>query len=526
MGRWQCVILLCLLSAAGFALAQDNETGLSFARKAISFDHPLAGAGEALRVFGTDTDALIVRTRNNEANHYIHLFSAQSLLSDQPEPTQTVSVPKNAIFYTLGEMPDGTQEKLLIFTEKGISAYNPQTNAFAPLVNTRSLFRQGTDLRFQRSGFAQDINDDQRFDLLVQDFDGLNIFLQRPDGSFSEPLLIPVEPELRLTGAFSNDNISDTEFSAPAARTPTFKIFPSYIADATGDEKSDLIFLVGRELKIFKQISPYRFSTEPSTISFPFKVRGNTWRDEILSAEQNTDQSSFDETTVYRVLDMNADGALDVVTVSNQASGLLDRNQVFHIYFGTITGEKLSYRSAPDQVFDFGGIGGVGFRDVNNDTHKDFVVTSTALNIGKIISFLINRKITTRTRYYLDDGSGTFTEAKAFRRNRTFKLDLSKGQTLAPPFDYADFDGDGALDLMETSSNGRMQFLAGGASDTFDRKLGEIRDDFPNEGWLVSTQDINNDGKADIVVRYNQFGLDGIETSNRLVLHLSEDTRD
>ena len=519
LGKWLGLAVCWALTAQPSVATED---GLVFARKAISFEAPPIAAGEALRVFSPEQDSLIVLTRDTEANHIIHLISADSLSSASPAPTQSVAVPKNAIFYALGEMPDGEQEKLLIFTEKGISAYNPLTNQFNPLVDTRSLFRQGTDLRFQRAGFARDVNDDSRFDLIVQDFDGLKLFYQRPDGSFSDPILIPVEPELRLTGAYSNDNISDTALTAPVTRTPTFNIFPSYISDATGDGKSDISFLVGREFQIFSQTSDGTHTTQPVVTPFPFEVRGNSWRDEVLSQEQNSDQSKFHEVTIYRILDLNSDGALDVVTVENLASGALDRDQILNVYSGHYTAGKLAYDAAPNSKIELNGIGGAGFRDINDDGLSDVVTTTANISIGKIISFLVNRRVSMRTSFFMNSNEGDFSEDRDYRRNRSIRFDLSKGQTLSPPFGYADFDGDGGLDLMEADSRGRLKLLAGGAGESFTREIDELKDTFPNEGWLVETEDINNDDKADIIVRYNQFGLDGDELATQLIVYLSQ----
>lgn len=513
-----------MLGASALAMATiagASGQDLQFDRKTLRFDAPVTGAGEALRIFDATSDTLIVRTRDSDANHRFELFAAEALTADTPPVTQSVAVPKNALFYALGEMPEGEQEDLLIFTERGISVYDPTSNQFVSLVETRSLFRQGTDLRFQRSGFAQDLNDDERFDLLIQDFDGLKVFLQSADGRFAEPLLIPVEPELRLTGVFSNDNISDTEFAAPVAQTPTFNIFPSYIADATGDGQSDISFFIGQELEVFARTGPENFAIEPATVTFPFEVRGNRWRDQILSSEKNTDQRNFREVTVYRILDLNGDDALDVITVNNQASGIFDRSQTFHTYFGTITNGTLSYKATPDHTLDVKGIGGVGFRDVNNDGLRDFVVTFTKISIGKIISFLINRKVTTQTRVYLGRSDEGFSEDEDFRRSRSIRINLSSGETVTPPFGYADFNGDEAIDLMEANSKGRMKFLAGGKDENFKRELGEIRETFPNDGSLVKAEDINGDGRADLIVRYNPFGLDGEDKARELVLLVS-----
>ena len=244
---------------------------VTFSSKAISFQDPVWGAGDTIRLLDPAEETLIVRTRDAAANHTLHLFDPDALNRQAPVPTQSVDVPKSAIFFGLGEMPAGEREALLIFTHEGILAYQPATNAFELLIETRSLFRQGTDLRFQRSGFARDLNDDDRYDLLVQGFDGLKVFYQQADGSFSAPRSRPDRAGNAPNGHILHDNVSDTAFTEPLARTPTFRIFPSYIADGTGDGRSDLAFQIGRQLVIFTQKPDGTLSTEPVYAPFPSK---------------------------------------------------------------------------------------------------------------------------------------------------------------------------------------------------------------------------------------------------------------
>jgi len=75
---------------------------------------------------------------------------------------------------------------------------------------------------------------------------------------------------------------------------------------------------------------------------------------------------------------------------------------------------------------------------------------------------------------------------------------------------------------MGTNSKGRMQIFLGGKDEPFEKTIAEIKDDFPHEGALVVTEDINNDNKADIIVPYSPIGFDGEEKKTEVVLHLSK----
>jgi len=506
------------------AYGQEATQSLSFIKAELNFENPVVGPSGVLRVLKSDSDSLIVHTRDDASRNIIHLYNRTGLSEGQNNPDHSISIPRNAIFYSHGEMPDGVQEKFLILTEKGVDQYDPVAQKFITVVESPSIFRQGVDFLFARSGFAQDLNDDERFDLLIPDFDGMRVFMQNASGGFAEPFVLPVQPEMRLTRAFSNDNVSDTEFSIPAARTPTFKVFPSYVFDATGDQKSDIVFIVGRQFHIFEQQggSETSFALQPKIVEFAFQARGNRWQDDILAGERNVDQSNFSDTTLYRLVDLDEDDIMDVVTVTNKATGLLDRAQDFFVYYGSTQNGLIHYNAEPDYTYSLEGVGGVGFRDVNNDGRRDFVVTTVKLSLGKIISFLVSRKVKTSIKVFLNSEDGKFIEEKSFRRNVSIGVNLSRGQTENPPIEYSDFDGDGALDLLIGDRGKDVDILSYKSGEGFDEKIANLAAQFPTEGYLLDAYDVNEDEKSDVVIRYSRFGLDGEAAKRKMVLFLSK----
>ncbi|MEM8771915.1 MAG: hypothetical protein AAGD92_09735 [Pseudomonadota bacterium] len=513
-------IAVCAAMGGGLSVASAEE--LSFRKIELSVSAPVFENVSAMHLRQTRARDLLIHVRNDAREHFFEVYNSESLMSDAPQAPKTIKIPRNAIYYALGETPSDERDALLILTETGIEKYDVGADAFVPLIASRSIFRQGIDFRFILSGFARDLNDDGRYDLMVPDFDGMKVYIQKDGGGFREPILLPVEPEMRLTGQYSNDNISDTELAPPAPTTPAFSVFPSHLFDATGDGRSDIVFNVGVDLVIFAQTEDGAFDTKPRISTMPFDVRGNRWVDEIAANESNADQSRFRDITVYRIVDLDADDIAEVVTVENKASGVFDREQTFSIYKGQIRDGLVTYDRTPEHAYALEGVGGVGFRDIDNNGRFDLAVTSLKLNIGKVISVLLTRKLKIHTRFYFDEPDGGFSERHDFRRSTQIGVDLSRGLTNNPALVYADFDGDEGLDLLANADENELIVLRGGAQEPFETELASLDVVLPSDGSLVDALAINNDAREDIVVRYSRLGLDGAERRNRLVLFLSE----
>ena len=511
-----------MLAAAAFALtpARAQDAGAPFRKVEITLSAPVFEHVAAMRMGAAAS--LVVHVRGEDRRHAFEVFDAAQLATPGPTPALRIDVPRNALFFSIGEQTDDADDDLLILTETGVHRYDRARGAFQPLVETRSIFRQGVDFRFVRSGFARDLNGDERYDLIVPDFDGTRVFIQSADGTFSDPVLLPVEPEMRMTGRFSNDNISDTELAPPAPTTPAFFVFPLYLFDATGDGRQDIVYNIGIEMRTFAQTATGSFETTAQTARFPFDVRGNRWIDQLAADERNVDQSRFRDITVYRILDLDDDDIAEVITVENKANGVFDREQDFAIYKGRVVNGQLGYGAAPDFTYALEGVGGVGFRDLDNDGRLDLAVTSLKLNIGKVISMLVTRRLKTQTRIFLNHADDSFRDQSDFERATLVGIDLSRGITNNPTLAYADFSGDGLIDLLGADGEDTLILLKTTDAALFDEKIAELKTTLPADGALVHALDINDDERADIAVRYSRLGLDGEDARARLVLFLSQ----
>ena len=127
-----------------------------------------------------------------------------------------------------------------------------------------------------------------------------------------------------------------------------------------------------------------------------------------------------------------------------------------------------------------------------------------------------------RTTVQLDNGAGGYVKNENYNRSHSIGIDLSKGLTRNPPLVYADFDGDDAIDLLLGKNGEELQLLRGDKNAPFENLLTTIKADLPSEGQLVSSLEINDDGRADIVLRYSRFGFDGEEAKKKLIVFLSQ----
>ena len=98
-------------------------------------------------------------------------------------------------------------------------------------------------------------------------------------------------------------------------------------------------------------------------------------------------------------------------------------------------------------------------------------------------------------------------------------FNLSSGQVDIPAVVVDDFDGDGRQDLIVQTKPDRLSFYAGESSnELFAKKPSFIDVDLPRNGELVEAGDINDDGRADLIVRYNESDAAGMANKVRLMI--------
>jgi Bacterial Ig-like domain (group 3)/FG-GAP-like repeat len=277
-----------------------------------------------------------------------------------------------------------------------------------------------------------DLNGDGHADLLYRDVGPLpKIQLGNGDGTF-EAAYSPNVP----------------------AGSGTFGAF--VVADVNHDGKLDLIASFGQGLT--------------SNVGVMLGNGDGTFQPPILSPGESSNTSYVDFTAGAAVVDVNGDGAVDLIAADPST-------RTITIYFGDNTGHFLLQST----TFDGGAPNAIYVGDLNGDGHPDFV--SHGL-YGADASV------------YINNGNGTFTPGAVYSTRYIGTLVL------------ADMNHDGRLDMVTTDSDNGVEILAGNGNGTFSTTSIGGASYVGLVPGSVAVNDVNGDGILDIIVSsHNGIGI-------------------
>ena len=191
-------------------------------------------------------------------------------------------------------------------------------------------------------------------------------------------------------------------------------------------------------------------------------------------------------------------------------------------YDKTIDGEQIGYFNDEDALLASTGLQyGLIATDIDGDGRKDLLVRKVRMSFGRVIRALLSGSVPLQLHFYRMTDDDTFAEEANYVTKTNVEFSVSSGQVDIPAIQVADFDADGLQDLMMQTDPNELSFQSGvRSSDLFAENAIQLSVALPRNGDLVSTEDINSDGRADLVIRYNES--DGEERSRTVRLMLSQ----
>ncbi len=177
-------------------------------------------------------------------------------------------------------------------------------------------------------------------------------------------------------------------------------------------------------------------------------------------------------------------------------------------------GEKLEYSESPStSIHVDGSTAGSKFEDLDGDDRSDAMIASLDIGIRQIIGALLTGSIKMDVNFYTMTANSTYPAEANLSQDAQIDFSLSSGAAGGPVIQLADFNGDGLEDLLTKSSAKYLRLYLGNKSSRIFEKHGEkIPANLPIDGAMVTDDDINNDGKADIVLRYGRQDDDGMQS--------------
>lgn len=494
--RILCAALLSAAFSAGAAQPEFSEivieTGFQVEQPVLSASL-LEDGGRQIVLAGHDQ-----QHRQRLSVHAIEAGSAPPILSMTP--------PANLIAYDVGRL--GERDALYFIEPGRIIRYDFAARSFDVVTDIKTIYGQERTGEIAPIDFIRDVNDDERDDIVVADTAGYRVRLQRTDGSLGEEILLQESSSMTVSGGIVS-----------------FESRPLVSGDMNFDNLPDLAVWRGNSLRVYPQMPDDKFQGQPDVVPLGLDLLSETELRlrQLQTGRGAVDQSGLTVKRVFSIGDLNGDEVPDVLTEATLSEGVFDKRNEFRVHLGQSEGNKLVYRDQEDALLASEGLQfGLVDTDIDGDGKKDLVVRKVRLSFGRVIRALLSGNVSLQLQFFRMTDDDDYPESANYVAKTNVRFSITSGQVDIPAIKTADFDGDGLQDLMIQTDSDRLSFYHGVSTGRlFDKDAEQLDVDLPRNGALVVAEDIDDNGRADLIIRYNLS--DGAESASTVRLLLARD---
>lgn len=408
--------------------------------------------------------------------------------------------------FDISEYKDGHQQKIFFMSHNQAMVYQPPSGAnkgnIKMLGNIQSLFLNENPQFIVESDFLIELDDSGNSHIISHHFTGVNIY--GLDGNFSQQTQLNIKPQI----AMENDAVEFTKRKL-------------WVFDVNFDNKQDVITVGDGELIVHAQNDESNeFSIHK--IKLNDSISGVNWWDKRDASGNSLDQTNLVYRSLEEIRDVNGDGIIDLIVKYTQSSGVLDRANNFEVFFGKNRNGKLIFDDKANTVVTGEGtLTGLRLLDINNDNKLEVVLSGFDIGISQIIGALMSGSIDQDVYLYQLDNQLTFSEDADVEKEVELNFSIASGQSGNPVVELLDINGDGLKDFLLSSGKKTLKvYLGQNGKRLFNKRSQRYKTQLPKDGNAFEVNDINYDGKDDIIFKYGR--LDGDEKRKQFKVLISK----
>lgn len=413
---------------------------------------------------------------------------------------------RNWITFDIGKRENGEQEHLYFLNRKTIQRFVPEQteNSFVHVQDIESTY-QLDDVDFiHRTEFVRDLNHDSIDDFILTGFTTLNVWLSKPDASLQANYL----PVSSLASVYSGEEAGHVRY-----RQPNFEM-----VDTDQDGLDDIVHINDGHLRIFKTSADGSFELGP-TVDTHDELSAFEWWLEDEEDGQQKSRSNLSHKRVIGLTDINGDKVPDLLVMHTSASNILSQNDNLEFYWGQFVEGKLRYKPEPSTTITYAEtINNISVRDIDDDGREEVLISSLKLGVRKIVAALFSGHVGQDIYIFSLDKDNGFGDSPIVKEKVNLSFSLTEGTAGDPLYELADFNGDGIKDLIVSDGDDALNVLTGTNNGQLDMANRGVKYDFalPVNSSGVSTDDLNLDGKDDLIFHYGR--LDDAQLRNTIAI--------
>ena len=260
----------------------------------------------------------------------------------------------------------GGRDRFITYENGRLNWFDPDSATEHLLVEVTSNFAPPRTGEIPHVDVTQDINADDRDDLVVPDVDGFWVFTQMSDGAFAKKVKIGTSTEMeRILGA-------DGYRYDPWSQSRIYEI------DYNRDDRIDMVFWDKDHFKVHLQDESGLFA--PKAKTFITDVAFDSDRRAALTTEDMTGK------VLHSLADLNGDGVADLVVYKLSGKDISNKFSSYEVHFGT---------PSPDDGIVFARDANIAFQsderiqigmdqhDFNRDGQIDLMITTIHVDFLK-----------------------------------------------------------------------------------------------------------------------------------------------
>jgi len=416
-----------------------------------------------------------------------------------------IEIADKVFAYDVGEpLKDGLQG-LYLLDKTTVYRYVPaQLSNKASWLQTESVASMYLGEKadsFRQMDFIQDINNDGMDDIILPHFEQLNLWLSGCCATRNFQHL-PIAARIEMNE--SSVSYDDQEL---------------YFQDMDLDGKKDLVTVEQGQLNVFVQNEDMLFAATPTKIKINQFIYPVDWWDMKGANGQEMDQSNIQHRVVRKIDDFNDDGIPDMAVQYTKSSGVLDKIIDYEFYYGVLKENKLSYsEQANTAITSENTLSDLTFLDREMDGKQEVSVSSFDIGISQIVGALLSGSIDQDVLIFAMDENDQFGKDPLASQEVEITFSLSSGTQGQPLVKMIDINGDGVKDIVYSEDEDLIRVLLATSDmkNPYEKRSLRQKILMPKNPYNAATEDLNGDGKADLVLHYGP--ADSPELLKRVVV--------